>query len=149
MGQKLKLACSILSDEQKKFIPVIKQFATMILLGKIPIGKIKDRVKKFEDSYGADFRGIIKHLKLMVEIQEKYSDITEKKESLLNQKEQIEAAINGLMVDIKGRMASAGQVIIRCDGREKKFILKNASAENFHVIMRYDPQNGPYFINKD
>ncbi len=149
MGQKLKLASSILSDEQKKFIPVLKQFATMILLGKIPLGKIKERVKNFEKNYGADFRGIVKHLKLMVDIQEKLTQTLEKKEQLINQKEQVEAAINGLVVDISGRLASAGQVIIRCEGRENRLSLKTAKTETFHLIMKYDPRNGPYFVNKE
>jgi len=149
MGQKLKLASTILSEEQKKFIPVLKQFATMILLGKIPISKIRDRVTSFEKNYGADFRGIVKNLKLMVDIQERLTEISEKKELLVTQKDQVEAAINGLEVDISGRLASAGQVIIRCEGREKKISLKNATSENFHLIMKYDPKNGPYFVNKE
>ncbi|GEM_PF-1487594 len=149
MGRKLKLASSILDDEQKKFIPVIKQFATMILLGKIPIGKIKERVLNFEQSYGADFRSIVRHLKLMVDIQEHLTEITEQKDLLAKQKEQVEAAIAELSVDIKGRLASAGQVIVRCDGREKRWSLKNANIKNFHIVMKYDPKRGPYFIDKD
>ena len=149
MGQKLKLASTVLSDEQKTFIPVVKQFATMILLGKIPIGKIRDRVKNFERTYGSDFRAIVKHLKYMVDIQENLTQITEKKDLLLTQKEQVETAINGLMVDLHGRLASAGQIIIRCNGREKKLTLKNDSAEKFHMIMKYDPKSGPYFVNKE
>jgi hypothetical protein len=121
----------------------------MILLGKIPISKIRDRVTSFEKNYGADFRGIVKNLKLMVDIQERLTEILEKKELLVTQKEQVEAAINGLLVEISGRLASAGQVIIRCEGREKKISLKNATSENFHLIMKYDPKNGPYFVNKE
>lgn len=149
MGQKLKFASTVLSDEQKMFIPVVKQLATMILLGKIAIGKIRDRVKNFEDSCGADFRSIFKHLKLMVDIQENLTQITKQKDLLLAQKEEVEMAINGLQVDIRGRLASGGQVIIRCNGSQKKLTSKKASAKNFHMIMKYDPKSGPYFFNKE
>ncbi len=142
-GEKLKLAKSFVDERQKKVLPVLKQFATMILLGNLSFEKIKSRMENIEHSLGSDLKMLTKHLRFMVDQQEQLSKIREKLDTLEAHIKEIEEEISELYVDIKGKMTKAGQIKIKCNGFEKKWTNRSLKGESFQLIMSYDIDSGP------
>ncbi len=144
-GQKMKLAQSILSEEDQPLIPVLKQFATMILLGSVSIEKLQARMGSLDEKIGFDLHILTKQLKLMLDIQKELSGLKEKLALLGEQISRTEKAINELSVEMTGRMTDSGQIILKCNGYEKKILPGDLDRKSFRILMRYDSAKGPVF----
>lgn len=142
-GEKLKLAQSFVDKRQKKILSILKQFATMILLGNLSFEKIKSRMNNIETSLGSELKMLTKHLRFMVDLQEQLNQNREKLNQLEKQIKNIEEDIAKIHVDMKGQMKSVGQIKIKCNGFEKTFTTKNFKREFFQLTMSYDPSSGP------
>ncbi len=144
-GQKMQLAQSILNEEGKALIPVLKQFATMILLGSISIEKLRTKMASLEEKLPFDLHILTKQLKLMLDVQEELSELKEKMASLFEQISKVEKAIEGLSIEMTGKMTDSGQIIIKCNGYEKRILPLDVNNKTFQVFMRYDTSKGPEF----
>ena len=144
-GQKLQLAKNILVQENKQLIPVLKQFASMILLGSLSIDKLKARMSAIEQKLKYELHMLTKQLRLMLEIQEELSALKDKKELLGEQIDKTEKAIDELSVELSGNMSDAGQIVLRCNGFEKKVMPRDLQGGKFRLTMKYDPTKGPQF----
>lgn len=144
-GQKMKLAQSILPQEDQTLVPVLKQFATMILLGSVGIEKLKSKMAELEGKIGFDLQILIKQLKLMLEIQEELSLLKEKIGLLGEQISNTEKTIDDLSVEMTGKMTASGQIILRCNGYEKKITPSDVKGKPFQITMKYDSTKGPLF----
>ncbi len=144
-GQKMQLAQSILNEDGKALIPVLKQFATMILLGSISVDKLRAKMASLEEKLVFDLHILTKQLKLMLDVQEEIGELKEKMDRLSEQISKVENAINDLSIEMTGRMTDSGQIIIRCNGYEKKIIPLDVQNKTFRISMRYDTGKGPEF----
>ncbi len=144
-GQKLALAKSIIGKDQEKILQVFKQFASMILLNTISHKKIKERMATLQKNTSSELNMLIKHLKLMVEIQGDFEE-TQNKIKLLDEKiRDTKEAISNLSLNIKGKITDAGQIRILVNGKEKKITTKDLKSDNFHLKMVYSLDTGPKF----
>ncbi len=144
-GQKMKLAQSILPQEDQTLVPVLKQFATMILLGSVGIEKLKSKMAELEGKIGFDLQILIKQLKLMLEIQEELTQLKEKIGLLGEQISNTEKTIDDLSVEMTGKMTASGQIVLRCNGYEKKITPADVKGKPFQITMKYDSAKGPLF----
>jgi len=144
-GQKMKLAQSLLGEEEQPLIPVLKQFATMILLGSVGIEKLKSKMAALEEKIGFDLHILIRQLKLMLEVQEELSELKEKIALLGEQIGKTEKAIDGLSVEMRGKMTESGEIILRCNGYEKIVTPGEVEGKPFQLLMKYDSSKGPQF----
>ncbi len=144
-GQKLKFAMNLLADKDKQLIPVLKQFATMILLGSLSVDKLKAKMAALEEKLKYDLHILTKQLKLMLEIQEELSELKEKMKKLAEQIEKTEKAIDQLSVEMSGTMTASGQIVLRCNGYEKRVSPRDLKGGKFQLTMKYEPQKGPIF----
>ena len=144
-GQKMKLAQSILPQEDQTLVPVLKQFATMILLGSVGIEKLKSKMAELEGKIGFDLQILTKQLKLMLEVQEELSLLKEKIALLGEQISNTEKTIDDLSVEMTGKMTASGQIILRCNGYEKRVTPADVKGKPFQITMKYDSTKGPLF----
>ncbi len=144
-AQKMQLAQSILDEEGKALIPVLKQFATMILLGKLSVEKLRTRMANLEEKIVYDLHMLTKQLRLMLDLQEELSKLNEKMDLLAEQISKTEEAIDDLSIEMTGTMNDSGQIIIRCNGYEKKVFPLEVQNKVFQISMQYDAAKGPIF----
>ena len=142
-GQKMKLAQAVLNEQDQGLVPVLKQFATMILLGSLSVEKLKTRMDGLIDKLPFDLHLLTKQLRLMLDIQEELSGLNEKMKILEEQIAKTEKAIDSLQVEMTGRMTDSGQIILKCNGYEKRILPIEVQGKTFRLLMKYDPQKGP------
>ncbi len=137
-GQKLKMAKSLFPAGQQGMLSILKQLGTMVLLGQIPPGKLRTRLEAFSREHGEQYNSLLRQLFRMLGIQERIHKLYEDMETLAGQREELERELSRLHVEIHGELASAGQVVITCNGQEKRWSLpQNRKRKGFRIEVGF------------
>lgn len=149
-GQKLKMANSLFPQGEKGMLPILKQLGTMVLLGQIPPGKLRNRLETFSREHGEQFNSLLRQLFRMLAIQEKILQLQENMVSLAGQKEEVEKELSRMRIEIYGELASAGQVAVRCNGKEKRWSLSpSQTREGFRIVAGFSLSDYSLIVTED